>query len=100
MAIYGLLLLAGGINKFDISKGGFTHFQESSGLSHSMVSSILQDKKGDFWFGTFGKGINKFDTATQTFTQYTEKQGLCSNIVKQMIQDQKVIIGLVPMGAV
>ncbi len=30
----------------------FTHFTEKEGLSNNIVRSILQDKKGDIWFGT------------------------------------------------
>ncbi|MDE5417372.1 ATP-binding protein [Labilibaculum sp. DW002] len=38
----------------------FEHYSNERGLSHNSVRSILQDKNGFLWFGTFG-GVNRFD---------------------------------------
>ncbi|WP_420399230.1 hybrid sensor histidine kinase/response regulator transcription factor [Flagellimonas sp.] len=38
----------------------FEHYGDADGLSHNSVRSILQDKNGFLWLGTFG-GVNRFD---------------------------------------
>ena len=38
----------------------FEHYGDGDGLSHNTVRSILQDKNGFLWLGTFG-GVNRFD---------------------------------------
>ncbi|BFP40486.1 two-component regulator propeller domain-containing protein [Flavobacteriaceae bacterium GF1] len=38
----------------------FEHYGDTDGLSHNTVRSILQDKNGFLWLGTFG-GVNRFD---------------------------------------
>ena len=39
----------------------FTNFSTSEGLTHSVVLSILEDRRGDIWFGTFGGGVSRYD---------------------------------------
>jgi len=41
----------------------FTHYSVDDGLSENNVLSMLQDKKGNMWFGTYD-GLNKFDGYT------------------------------------
>ncbi|MBL0202734.1 MAG: hypothetical protein IPP81_22020 [Chitinophagaceae bacterium] len=41
---------SGGISKYD--GRSFVRFTEQDGLISNFVASILQDKNGDFWFGT------------------------------------------------
>lgn len=41
---------------------------------HNAVTSIVEDKKGNFWIGTEG-GLDYFDTQTGLFTHYQHKDG-------------------------
>ncbi|PBQ32795.1 hypothetical protein CNR22_13760 [Sphingobacteriaceae bacterium] len=45
----------------------FTNFTMMHGLANNQVWSILQDKKGDFWFGT-ENGVSHYDH--KTFTKF------------------------------
>jgi ligand-binding sensor domain-containing protein len=56
------------------------------GLSSSYVSTILQDKFGNFWFGTRSGGVNKYDG--RSFTAYTNKEGLSNNNIRSMYEDR------------
>ncbi|MDH5604107.1 MAG: ATP-binding protein, partial [Cyclobacteriaceae bacterium] len=48
--------------------------------------SIVEDQKGDLWFGSLGGGVSQFDG--KTFTHYTEKEGLSNNNVRSICEDQ------------
>ena len=52
----------------------------------SSIMSILQDKNGNFWFGTFGGGVTKYDW--QNFTHFTDKEGLSNNSVLSIMEDE------------
>ncbi|MFT5983749.1 MAG: ligand-binding sensor domain-containing protein [Ulvibacter sp.] len=59
--------------------------------SHSWVAgkvwSLIEDEKGNIWFGRDGYGACKFDG--ESFTHFTKKDGLCSNNVNSIIEDRK-----------
>lgn len=54
-------------------KYGFLSYDVRSGLTHSQVRSLLQDKTGYIWVGTLG-GLSRFDG--REFVQFTSDQGL------------------------
>lgn len=60
-------------------------------VNPNKVMSILQDKKGHFWFGTNGAGVYQYDG--KKFTQYLSKlgkvyeDGLQHNIILRIIED-------------
>jgi len=56
------------------------------GMSNSYVSEILEDKRGNLWFGTDGGGISKYDGVS--FTHYSQKEGLSGNVVSSMAEDR------------
>ena len=70
----------------DHNPGNFSTYGKLQGLKHDKIRCMLQDKRGNLWFGTAGGGICKFDG--RTLTSYTEKEGLCSDMVITMEQDK------------
>ena len=62
-------------------------------FSTKLVSSILEDKGGNLWFGTDGVGVYKYDPSAKKagakrFTHITTKEGLCDNSIVSMIEDR------------
>ncbi len=56
------------------------------------VWRIMQDSKGNIWFGRDSYGACKYDPDTSvwnTFTHYTKKDGLCSNSVSRIEEDKQ-----------
>ncbi len=48
-----------GIYTYDLGKKSILHYtKENSGLKSDVVNSILIDKKGNYWFGTYMEGLN------------------------------------------
>ena len=50
------------------------------------VRSILEDSKGNFWFGTWQEGVARFDG--EKLTYFTVEDGLDSNQVRNVFEDR------------
>jgi hypothetical protein len=48
----------------------FSRFTTKDGLIHNGVFTILQDRRGNYWFGTRNIGLSMFDG--NKFTTYSE----------------------------
>lgn len=68
----------------------FDHFSADHGLSQTVFQSILQDKKGYMWFGTFN-GLIKYDG--YSFTTFKadpfNKNFISSNYAKFLCEDKE-----------
>lgn len=60
--------------------------------------SILEDSKGNFWFGTFGSGVYYYDG--KSFQNFTTREGLANNSVVPIYEDRAGIIWLGTAGGV
>ena len=58
----------------------------AQGMASSYVRSILEDKKGNLWFGTDGGGVSMYDG--ESFMHFTEKEGLSNNTVWSILEDK------------
>jgi ligand-binding sensor domain-containing protein len=54
---------------------------------YAVVHAILQDKKGNLWFGTSYDGVYRYDG--RSFTNFTKKDGLVSNTVASLLEDNE-----------
>ncbi|WP_304132303.1 two-component regulator propeller domain-containing protein [Ignavibacterium album] len=64
-------------NLFDENSFLFELKADSKGknnLSNNNVTSIIQDKSGIIWIGTFGGGVNKYDPSQKKFEIFKHKQ--------------------------
>ncbi|MBG7631634.1 MAG: hypothetical protein IZT56_14550, partial [Bacteroidetes bacterium] len=58
----------------------------TSALSTKRITSIIEDKKGDLWFGTDGHGAYKYNG--KSFKNITRKDGLCDNNITSILEDR------------
>ncbi len=63
--------------------------------AYQNITSGIQDKNGNLWFGTTGEGVYKYDARLndtvgqgKLFTQFTLKDGLNSNSVFSLLEDR------------
>ncbi len=64
------------------------HIGGDEGLSHNRVSSIIQDRQGYLWFGTYN-GVNQYDGYSMKEYNYAVNSvGLTSNIVLGLFEDK------------
>jgi two-component system, sensor histidine kinase ChiS len=65
----------------------FRFYTRLQGLQHDIISSLVNDKKGNLWIGTYGGGVTRFDG--RNFFHYTVDHGLPSNTVLSLLEDTK-----------
>ena len=75
---------------FEVDKGLFTHFvsdlsEPTTLLTNGNITSMLRDKEGILWAGTYQGGINKYDKYLTYFDTYRNKpsdgQSLSFNVI-------------------
>lgn len=70
----------------------FTHDEKDSlSISGDYVISLMEDKNGNVWVGTYGNGICKALVGADghvVFQSFTQKDGLCNNVIYTMENDQ------------
>ena len=59
----------------------------AQGMNSSYISSIIEDSRGNLWFGTWGGGASKYNG--ESFTHYTQEVGLSSNEISSIIEDSQ-----------
>ncbi|MFT7611934.1 MAG: serine phosphatase RsbU (regulator of sigma subunit) [Parvicellaceae bacterium] len=70
----------------DAAINNMQYLDVDQGMASSYVSSILEDKSGNLWFGTNGGGVSMYNG--ESFTHFTEKEGLSNNIVFSILEDK------------
>ncbi len=64
----------------------FSSFGKLQGLKSDVIGCLLEDKRGNLWFGTGGSGVSKYDG--KSFTHFTVKEGLSNNYIRSMREDK------------
>lgn len=73
-----------GVSKYDGTS--FTNYSSPHGLVHHLVNTVLEDRKGNLWFGTYG-GVSKYDGIE--FESFTTDDGLLNNDVRKIMEDSR-----------
>ncbi|MCB0533075.1 MAG: diguanylate cyclase [Lewinellaceae bacterium] len=56
----------------------------------SGIRSILEDSRGNIWFGSHQEGLCRFDGKNLTY--FTEKDGLCNNQIRSIFEDSNGVV--------
>ncbi|QDV34808.1 Two component regulator propeller [Tautonia plasticadhaerens] len=59
-------------------------------LRFKTVRSILEDSKGNYWFGSWNEGVARFDG--ESLTYFTEEDGLSDNQIRSIHEDQNGVV--------
>jgi ligand-binding sensor domain-containing protein len=65
----------------------FKVFNETNGLKHDKIWSIVEDDKQNLWISLYRKGLAKYDG--KKFTYYDEKDGLINNSIRKIHYSKK-----------
>ncbi len=69
----------------DNNPQNFSIYGKLQGLKSNKMSCMLEDKKGNIWFGTWGGGVSKYDG--KSFSNYAAKEGLNITVLS-MLEDK------------
>jgi len=83
----------GGLSRFDPVSQTFADYKarqrDSSSLSYSMCSFLLEDSKQRFWIATLGGGLNLMDRAQGKFKAFGTAAGLPDEVVYTVLEDAR-----------
>jgi len=90
-------ITGGGLAIFDRKTNTLTHYSFHEGhLSDALqtgVMTMLEDREGNLWFGTFGDGLIKFDRQERKFIRYrhdpADPDSLGQDDVATLFQDRE-----------
>ncbi|MCK5380987.1 MAG: SpoIIE family protein phosphatase, partial [Candidatus Latescibacteria bacterium] len=86
----------GGVSRYDAHRPDreqFVTFTTQDGLAHNQVTSILEDREGNFWFGTWGGGVSRYDGLV--FQHLLKRDGLPDDAIQEIFQDRNGAIWIV-----
>jgi len=72
----------GGVFRYD----GTSFTNITNKVSSARFFSLLEDSKGNFWFGSIGSGVYKYDG--KAFQHFTTKDGLINNEIVCIYEDK------------
>ena len=73
-----------GVSRFDGDT--WETFSTEDGLAENRVTTIIQDRAGNFWFGSYA-GVTVYDG--RTWKTLTTKDGLASNRIESIMEDHQ-----------
>lgn len=95
--IFWIGTFGGGVQVFDPASGTFIRNfigreNESSGLSHNVITSVTEDGEGVLWIGTYGGGIDQYYKKVGRFRHFMNDEknpgSINSNQVKCVYHDK------------
>jgi ligand-binding sensor domain-containing protein/serine phosphatase RsbU (regulator of sigma subunit) len=59
------------------------------GMGYFQITSLLEDSKGDFWFGTYNDGLYHYDVSEEELSFFHTRNGLAHNFVSTLSEDSR-----------
>jgi len=86
-----------GLTRIDGKSGEYSLFRQTglgpASLSNSFVASMVEDRSGYLWIGTYGAGLNRYDPRTRRFTVFrhnpADPESLSHDIVYSLMVDHQ-----------
>ncbi len=79
-----------GVMQYDLSENQWSMISNAfniPGAAGRFVYSIVRDREGGFWFGTFYGGVNYYSPMDSRFLTLTSENGLHGNVVGRFCED-------------
>jgi ligand-binding sensor domain-containing protein/serine phosphatase RsbU (regulator of sigma subunit) len=76
-----------GIKKFNPAKNAFETFLPEGLTKYFNVIVMYQDKKGNYWYGTYNGGLYKYDVESGKMMIFDVRDGLAKNWISYITED-------------
>jgi diguanylate cyclase (GGDEF)-like protein len=92
--------MAGGLNRIDPETGAVRTFRhdpsDESSIAADGIMSLMQDRSGTLWLGTFGGGVSRLDPGEEKFVNYRHDpengRSLSSPRATSIVEDSNGIV--------
>jgi len=78
-----------GIRKYNPKTNSFDRYMPEGLTSYFQITSMLEDKQGDLWFGTHHGGLYRYIQKEQKFKIYDSRDGLANNFISTIEEDSE-----------
>ncbi len=78
-----------GIKKYDHASDRFIPFNPEGLTRYFLTTTIFEDSRGNFWFGTFNGGLYRQERDSGEMTFYDTRNGLWGNFVTYILEDYR-----------
>ena len=70
----------------ETASSNIQYLDVDQGMNGSDVFCMLEDKKGNLWFGTIGNGVSRYNGSS--YRNYTEEEGFINNDIMWILEDK------------
>ena len=89
-----------GLTRIDGKSGEYSLFRQTgpgpARLSNSFVTSMVEDRSGYLWIGTYGGGLNRYDPRTRTFLVFrhnpADPESLSNDTLISLLVDHQGVL--------
>ena len=78
-----------GIKKYNKAKNEFESYAPPGLTKYFQITDMLEDSKGNIWFGTFHGGLFQFVKDKNEFKIYDARDGLANNWISTILEDSQ-----------
>jgi ligand-binding sensor domain-containing protein/serine phosphatase RsbU (regulator of sigma subunit) len=76
-----------GVSEINVERAKIKTITKLNGLCNGFITTIIQGKEGNMWFGSFEGGLSKY--SNDLFVSISEKDGLANNSVMSIFKDKE-----------
>ncbi len=87
-----------GIHRYVPERDSFTIFTLKNFTHYWAKTCMLEDSRGDMWFGTYNGGLYHYDKEHDTMVVYDKRDGLAKNWVSCLYEDSRGTIWVGTFG--
>ncbi len=75
------------VGLFEVQGGRTVHHSRSNGLPSNEVRTVISDRRGGVWVGTYNGGVAHLSATNRTWTSWTTREGLSVDYIRSLLLD-------------
>jgi signal transduction histidine kinase/ligand-binding sensor domain-containing protein/CheY-like chemotaxis protein len=76
------------VGLFEVQGGRTVHHSRSNGLPSNEVRTVISDRRGGVWVGTYNGGVAHLSATNRTWTSWTTREGLSVDYIRSLLLDE------------
>jgi signal transduction histidine kinase/ligand-binding sensor domain-containing protein/CheY-like chemotaxis protein len=75
------------VGLFEVQGGRTVHHSRSNGLPSNEVRTVISDRRGGVWVGTYNGGVAHLSATNRTWTTWSTREGLSVDYIRSLLLD-------------